>query len=268
MATQNLDQALNHVASSAEQVTSAADQISSGSQSLAQGASEQASALEEVSSSLHEMASLTRQNTTNAQTTRTLAAAASQVAAEGVRSMQHLSESMARIKASADATAKIVKTIDEIAFQTNLLALNAAVEAARAGDAGKGFAVVADEVRSLALRAAEAARQTAALIGESVQNTDGGVQLNAAVLTHLQQINAHVQQIEAGIDQIAAGNVQQAQGVDHINTAVEQMNLVTQQTAANAEESAAAAAELLGQAEQMQDMVDTFRRTNISAAVG
>jgi methyl-accepting chemotaxis protein len=176
--------------------------------------------------------------------------------------MQKLSAAMDAIKKSADATAKIVKTIDEIAFQTNLLALNAAVEAARAGDAGKGFAVVAEEVRNLAMRSAEAAKNTANLIEESVRNADGGVQINEDVSRNLQEIRDQIKKVSDVMAEIAAASEQQSQGVDQITTAVEQMNTVTQQTAANAEESASAAQELSAQAEEMLGMVSHFKLTN------
>src|SRR5204863_8178687 len=138
----------------------------------------QASSLEEISSSLQEVAAMARQNAANCKEARSIADTARKAAEHGFNQMERLSQSIEKIKTSADATAKIVKTIDEIAFQTNLLALNAAVEAARAGDAGKGFAVVAEEVRNLAMRSAEAAKNTANLIEESVKNVEGGVALN------------------------------------------------------------------------------------------
>ncbi len=172
----------------------ASGQISSGSQSLSQSSSEQASALEEISSSLQ-----TKQNTSNAQEARRLSEAARTSTLKGVDSMQRLSAAMDQIKASSDSTAKIVKTIDEIAFQTNLLALNAAVEAARAGDAGKGFAVVAEEVRNLAMRSAEAAKNTSTLIEESVHKAEGGVSINQEVLKNLQEINEHTNKLAADV---------------------------------------------------------------------
>jgi methyl-accepting chemotaxis protein len=258
-ATANLEDALSQVAVGAEQVTTAAGQISSGSQSLAQGSSEQASSLEEVSSSLQEMLSMTKQNAANAKEARSLTEEARTATDRGVESMTRLSESIDRIKASSDATAKIVKTIDEIAFQTNLLALNAAVEAARAGDAGKGFAVVAEEVRNLAMRSAEAAKNTSSLIEESVKNAEGGVSINQEVLKNLEEISGQVKKVSDVMGEIAAASDQQSQGVEQINTAVEQMNQVVQQVAANAEESASAAEELSGQANEMQGMIGQFR---------
>jgi len=264
---QNLDESMVQVALASEQVASAAGQISSGSQTLSQGASEQASSLEEVSSSLQEMASMTKRNAENAKEARSFSEGALSTAEQGMESMRRLSGAMDKIKESSDSTAKIVKTIDEIAFQTNLLALNAAVEAARAGDAGKGFAVVAEEVRNLAMRSADAAKNTANLIQESVKNAEGGVAINQEVLKNLNEINGQVKKVSGVMAEIAAASEQQSQGVDQVNTAVEQMNQVTQQVAANAEESASAAEELSGQAEEMKSMVGAFRLSNTSAGI-
>jgi methyl-accepting chemotaxis protein len=253
-----LADALAQVAAGAEQVAAASGQISSGSQALAESSSEQASSLEEVSSSLQEMSSMTRQNAGNAREARGLAENARSVSERGVDSMQRLSEAIERIKASSDATAKIVKTIDEIAFQTNLLALNAAVEAARAGEAGKGFAVVAEEVRNLAMRSAEAAKNTASLIEDAVRNADGGVAINNEVTAQLREINVAIDKVRDVMSEIAAASEQQDEGVTQINTAVEQMNGVTQQVAANAEESASASEELASQADVMKATVASF----------
>src|SRR5690606_549888 len=171
-----------------------------------------------------------------------------------------------KIKGSADQTAKIVKTIDEIAFQTNLLALNAAVEAARAGDAGKGFAVVAEEVRSLAQRSAEAAKSTAELIEGSVKNAEAGVRLSDEVARQLGDIVAGAEKVSDIVAEIAAASAEQAKGIGQINGAISQINQITQQNAANSEQSAAAAEELSAQAGQLADMVGHFRISGQEAA--
>ena len=258
-AVDNLDQSLQQVSLASEQVTSASTEISSGSQALASGASEQASSLEEISSNLQEMASMTKQNSANSKEAKALSDSARGSSVKGKESMSRLSAAIDKIKSSSDETAKIVKTIDEIAFQTNLLALNAAVEAARAGDAGKGFAVVAEEVRNLAIRSAEAAKNTANMIEGSVKNSEEGVVLNQEVLKNLDEINEQIKKVGEVMEEIAAASEQQTQGMDQINTAVEQMNQITQQNAANSEESASAAEELSGQAEEMKSMVVAFK---------
>jgi methyl-accepting chemotaxis protein len=257
-AAQNLDTGLNQVASATGQVNAAATEISSGSQNLAEGASEQASSLEQVSASLEEVGSMTKQNAANSDEARAMTESARSSTARGVDSMNRLSEAMNKIKASADETAKIIKTIDEIAFQTNLLALNAAVEAARAGEAGKGFAVVAEEVRNLAMRSAEAAKNTAEMIQESVVNAEGGVSLNKEVIEHLQEIDTEVGKVAAVMAEIATSSGQQTTAIDQISTGVSQMNTVTQQNAANAEESAAASEELSAQAAELRALVNAF----------
>jgi len=257
-AVENLADAMRQVQRSAEQVSNASTHIASSSESLASGTSQQAGALEEISSSLHEVAAMSRQNADEARHGLELATVGRASAERGVHAMDRLNEAMERIKASSDSTARIVKTIDEIAFQTNLLALNAAVEAARAGDAGRGFAVVAEEVRSLALRSAEAARSTSTLIEEAVANTKVGVQVNAEVRVALQEIDAQVNKLGATMENITAASTQQTTGVDQISQAMESVNQVTQGNAANSEESAAAAEELSQQSQELQTLVASF----------
>jgi len=258
-AVENLERALQQAAIGARQVASASAQVSSGGQSLSQGASEQASSLEEISSNLQEMSSMTRQNAMSAREAKVVAQEARNSADSGVESMNLMSSAINQIKVSSDATARIVKTIDEIAFQTNLLALNAAVEAARAGDAGRGFAVVAEEVRNLAMRSAKAAKNTANLIEEAVRNSVNGVNINAEVLKNFQEITERTNKVSQAVSEIAAASDQQDQGINQVNKAVEQLNQLTQQNAANAEESASAAEEMSSQSEALHSIVASFK---------
>ncbi|MBA4421673.1 MAG: methyl-accepting chemotaxis protein [Syntrophus sp. (in: bacteria)] len=239
-----------------DQVATASMQVSESSQHLAEGASEQASSLEETSSSLEEMSSMTKQNADNANQARAMMNEAKLVVEKANAQMAQLTEAIGQITRSSEETGKIIKTIDEIAFQTNLLALNAAVEAARAGEAGAGFAVVADEVRNLALRAAEAARNTSDLIEKTIKAVKAGNEMTLSTQDAFQanvKLSAKISQL---VDEIATASEEQAHGIAQVNTAVTEMDKVTQQTAANAEESASAAEEMNAQAQQMRIYVD------------
>ncbi|MFH1981340.1 MAG: methyl-accepting chemotaxis protein [Pseudomonadota bacterium] len=240
----------------AEQVASAAGQVSSASQSLASGASEQAASLEESSASLEEMSTMTKQNAANAGQADSLMKEANQVVAKANTSMEQMITSMAEISTASEETSKIIKTIDEIAFQTNLLALNAAVEAARAGEAGAGFAVVADEVRNLAMRAADAAKNTAALIEGTVKKVSDGSALVSSTSEGFAEVARSAAKVGEIVGEIAAASSEQAQGIQEINKAVTEMDKITQQNAANAEESASASEEMNAQAEQMKAFVE------------
>lgn len=244
-------------------VAAAANQVSMSSQQLAQGASEQAASVEETSASLEEMSAMTRRNSDTATKANQIAAATRQAAESGVTDVRAMSEAMGAMKSSNDEIAKILKTIDEIAFQTNLLALNAAVEAARAGEAGMGFAVVADEVRSLAHRCAVSAKETAGKIETAIASTHRSSQLSAKVEKALQDIATRAQQVDELVAEVAHASKDQSQGVSQINEAVSQVDKVTQVTAANAEESAAASEELNAQALSLNDSV-----TRLSVLVG
>ncbi|MBI5602740.1 MAG: cache domain-containing protein [Deltaproteobacteria bacterium] len=239
----------------ADQVASASSQVASSSQSLAEGASEQAAGLEETSSSIEEMASMTKHNAENARQADSLMAGTSRVVDEANHSMAELTGSMKAISAASEETAKIIKTIDEIAFQTNLLALNAAVEAARAGEAGAGFAVVADEVRNLAMRAAEAAKNTANLIEGSVKKIKTGSDIVSKTNEAFTKVATGSKKVGDLVGEITAASQEQAQGIDQINKAVAEMDKVIQMNAASAEESASASEEMNAQAEQMKAFV-------------
>lgn len=250
-----INRIINGLSQSGEQVASASEQLSSSSQQMSEGASEQASSLEEVSSSLEEMASMTKQNADNARQANNMSGEARTASTQSKEAMVRMAEAIGKIKTSSDETAKIIKTIDEIAMQTNLLALNAAVEAARAGEAGRGFAVVAEEVRNLAQRSAEAAKNTADLIEGSQKNAENGVAASDEVGKSLDQITDSIQKVAQLVGEVSAASDEQSQGIDQVNTAVAQMDKVTQQNAANAEESASASEELSSQAQSLSAMV-------------
>ena len=239
----------------AEQVALASNQVSTASQQLAEGSSEQAANIEETTSSLEEISSMTRQNAENASSANELMIEAGKVVTGANRSMTNLITSMGEISRSSEDTQKIVKTIDEIAFQTNLLALNAAVEAARAGEAGAGFAVVADEVRNLAMRAAEAAKNTAGLIDGTVKRIKEGSSIVETTNQEFQKVSQIVTRSGDLVGEIAAASREQAQGIEQVNRSVSEMGKVTQQNAASAEESASASEEMSAQAEQMKSYV-------------
>jgi len=242
----------------ADNLLDAANQVSSASNELADGATRQASSLEETSSALEEVSSMSKQNAENVNQTSQMAESARSSAEVAQNSMVKMTDAIGSIKKSSDQTAIIMKTIDEIAFQTNLLALNAAVEAARAGEAGAGFAVVAEEVRSLALRSADAAKQTAQLIEESQKNANNGVAAAGEVKEILSTIVDGVKKVSNLAREITVASDEQAVGVNQINLAVSEVDKVTQANAAISEEAASASEELSGQAKELNSLVHSL----------
>jgi methyl-accepting chemotaxis protein/methyl-accepting chemotaxis protein-1 (serine sensor receptor) len=244
---------------SAVQIASAAGQVAASSQSLAQGASEQTATIEETSSASAEINSMARRTTEASRNSAEMVTHAQEGFEKANQSLTEMVGAMDGINASSQKISKIIKVIDEIAFQTNILALNAAVEAARAGEAGMGFAVVADEVRNLAQRCAQAAKDTADLIEESIQRSDGGRVKVDQVAVAIRAITAESAKFKVLVDEINLGSVEQTSGIDQISKAITQMEQVTQSSAAGAEEGAAAAEELNAQAEHMKDVVGALR---------
>ncbi len=264
IAIKPLNRIIKGLQEASEQVAAAAGQVSSFSQDMAQGASEQASGIEETSATLEEISSMTRQNAENAAQVNQIMTKESAENFDKIKAqMDRMKTAIASTVESSQETAKIIKTIDEIAFQTNLLALNAAVEAARAGEAGAGFAVVADEVRNLAMRAAEAAKTTSELIENSGAKIEETSQLNARMVEFMEQNSATAERVTVLVGEIAAASREQAQGIEQVNLAVTEMESVTQSSAAGAEESASASEEMSAQAEEMQAFV-----MNLAAIVG
>lgn len=261
MMLKEMNQSLAEVRDTSSQVAAGAAELSSSSQALSQGATEQAASLEQISSSMSELASQTGANAENAKQAQQLSLSARDTAEVGNRRVKEMVEAMTAIHSSSRDIAKIIKTIDDIAFQTNLLALNAAVEAARAGQHGKGFAVVAEEVRNLAGRSAKAAKETADLIDNSGKKVEGGMEIAAATATELEQIVGNAQRVTDLIGEIAAASREQALGFNQVNLGLGQVDTVTQQNTATAEQTAAAAEEMHERSRKLQEMVNRFKLT-------
>jgi methyl-accepting chemotaxis protein len=244
----------------AREVGKASSQFSSSSNELASGASEQAASLEETAASLEELSSMTKKSAEHAREADVLMQESGRIVEKANQAMESLREAMAKISNNSDETAHIIKTIDEIAFQTNLLALNAAVEAARAGEAGAGFAVVADEVRSLAMRAAEAAKNTQVLIEQNIQDVKKGGDMVKTTDEAFSQVEESAKKVGGLVSEIAAASEEQAQGIDQINQATAEMDKVTQRVAGNAEETASSSEELNGQVGVLTSVVDDLAK--------
>ena len=254
-ATRTLRDIAVRLGESASQIASATRQVSEVSQMLAQGASEQAASLEETSASASELTSMTTRNAQNSRNATEVMAAVDERVRDGNQAVEQMISSMRKITTSGDKITKIIKVIDGIAFQTNILALNAAVEAARAGESGAGFAVVADEVRNLAQRSAQAAKDTAGLIEESIGNSSDGDARLRQVADVIHSMTDSAAKVKALVDEVNYGSAEQAKGIEGISKAVLEMEKVTQSTAASSEESASASEEMAAQAQCLHEMV-------------
>jgi methyl-accepting chemotaxis protein/methyl-accepting chemotaxis protein-1 (serine sensor receptor) len=258
-----LRQVVNELSAGADQITGAARQVSETSQQLAKGASDQAASLQETSASSQEISTMASRNTANSRTASEVMRNATKEFAEANRMLDMMVKAMAEINDSSGRISRIIRVIDEIAFQTNILALNAAVEAARAGSSGAGFAVVADEVRNLAQRCAQAAKDTTAIIEESVGKSTGGQSIVDQVAGKIRLVAESAENVMKLMEEVSVGSKEQLNGVEQVSTALLRMQSAVQTTASGAEEGAAAAEELNAQSEVMRESVG-----RLSAMIG
>lgn len=255
----NLRKIVGQISSGTKEVMSGSQQVAGGATTLAQGSIAQTSAVQELSRFIGDVADKTKQNTEKAESAAGLTQNIRQSAENGSHQMEKLLRAVEDINVASASINKIMKVIDDISFQTNILALNAAVEAARAGENGKGFSIVADEVRNLAAKSAQAAKESSALISDSISKAEEGARIARITSESLADIVQGINDSTDLIHEIANSSVAQNTEIEQINAGIENVNHVVRQNSDTAQQSAAASQEMSGQAQMLNELVSIFR---------
>jgi len=255
----NLNDMFREIYTSTSQVSTGSSQVADGAQALAQGSTEQAASIEELSAAISDIAHKTKDNASKAADASNLAHTIKSNAEKGSHQMDEMMSAVKEINEASHNINNVIKVIDDIAFQTNILALNAAVEAARAGEHGKGFAVVAEEVRNLAAKSAEAAKNTEAMIQNSMEKAEFGARIADETAASLDEIVTGINESSRIVEEIAESSEEQSLSIVSINTGIDQVAQVVQQNSATAEESAAASEEMSGQSIVLQQLISQFK---------
>jgi methyl-accepting chemotaxis protein len=262
----NLNDMFMSINDASNEVSAGSHQVADEAQALAQGSTQQAASIAELSESMTEISAKTTENAERARHAASLSNTIRDNAEKGSRQMGEMISAVNDINQSSQDIQKVMKVIDDIAFQTNILALNAAVEAARAGQHGKGFAVVADEVRNLAAKSAEAAKNTEALITDSMSKSVLGVRIAGETAASFSEIVSGVEESSGIVSEIALSSEEQSQAISQINTGIDQVAAVVQQNSATAEESAATSEEMSAQSAILREMITQFKIKNAKSA--
>ncbi len=257
-----LSNTMRQIDASAGQVSSASGQVSVGAQSLSQGSVEQASSVEELAATISDISESAKKTASAAKEAGKFVEEAGAQLGVSMEYVKELNRAMEKISGSSEEIAKIIGTIESIAFQTNILALNAAVEAARAGTSGKGFAVVADEVRDLASKSDSAAKATKELIESSIAAvTEGGQAVNK-VTEALRLTSVSAGNVTSKMDVVVEAVENQTTAIAQVTEGIDQISNVVQTNSATSQQSAAASQELSAEANSLKRLVDQFVLAN------
>jgi len=249
---------LAQIQESSLHVDSGSSEIAHAANDLAGGTGEQASAVEELTATIATVSSMAEDAAREADNAYQ-SMMSSVRRAEGERAhMNELQDEMTRIKEISTEIEEIITTIEEIASQTSLLSLNASIEAARAGEAGRGFAVVADQIGKLATDSAQAAVNTRALIGKTIEEIDKGNRVTKRTAEGFESIIKDIATFAEAAKMNTEISQAQAQALAQVEEGIEQISMVTQTNAAASEECSAVSEELAARATELDGLVKSF----------